>query len=112
MNSTMLPDILGHTPAGTSSNTLMHYAQAIKTGTWQGFDFGSDDLNMARWNSTYPPAYKYEGITAPVALFWGQNDWLVVPEDEAVLAEKLPNLVLNQRVEEDAYTYGLHVRSA
>ena len=60
---------------------------------------------MARWNSTYPPAYKYEGITAPVALFWGQNDWLVVPEDEAVLAEKLPNWVLNQRVEEDAYTH-------
>ena len=46
---------------------------------------------MARWNSTYPPAYKYEGITAPVALFWGQNDWLVVPEDVAVLAEELPN---------------------
>ena len=83
----------------------MHNDQAIKTGTWQGLYLGSDDLNMAEWNSTYPPAYKYEGITAPVALFWGQNDWLVVPEDEAVLAEKLPNLVLNQRVEEDAYTH-------
>ena len=52
---------------------------------FQGLYLGSDDLNMARWNSTYPPAYKYEGITAPVALFWGQNDWLVVLEDEAVL---------------------------
>ena len=60
---------------------------------------------MVEWNSTYPPTYKYEGMTAPVAVFWGQNDWLIVPEDEAVLAEKLPNLVLNQRVEEDAYTH-------
>ena len=90
----------------------MHNDQAIKTGTWQGLYLGSDDLNMAEWNSTYPPAYKYGGITAPVALFWGQNNWLIVPEDEAVLAEKLPNLILNQRVGEDAYTYGLHVWSA
>ena len=78
---------------------------------FQGLYLGSDDLNMAEWNSTYPPAYKYEGMTAPVAVFWGQNDWLIVPE-EAVSAEKLPNLILNQRVGEDAYTYGLHVRSA
>ena len=48
---------------------------------------------MARWNNTSPPEYLYDPVTAPVALFWGQNDWLVVPEDEKDLAGRLPNLV-------------------
>ena len=60
---------------------------------------------MARWNSTSPPEYHYELVTAPVALFWGQNDWLVVPEDEKDLAKRLPNLVTNTRVDEDEYTH-------
>ena len=88
---------------------------------------------MARWNNTSPPEYLYDPVTAPVALFWGQNDWLVVPEDEKDLAGRLPNLVTprwhhhhhchhhlhqhqhhnhqhhyqvtNTRVEEDAYTH-------
>merc|ERR1711892_145178 len=105
MNNTDLPYILGHTPAGTSTLNMIHYAQSVNTGAWAGYDWGSDDLNLNRWNATHPPRYQYDGITAPVALFWGQNDWLVVPEDEAVLADRLPNLVVNWRVDEDAYTH-------
>eukprot|EP00092_Neocalanus_flemingeri_P025080 GFUD01027196.1.p1 GENE.GFUD01027196.1~~GFUD01027196.1.p1 ORF type:complete len:433 (+),score=105.33 GFUD01027196.1:337-1635(+) len=105
MNNTMLPYLLGHVPAGTSVRNMLHYGQSVNTGAWAGYDCGSDQLNLRRWNSTRPPTYKYDVITAPVALFWGENDWLVVPEDEAALAGKLPNLVLNQRVDEDAYTH-------
>ena len=28
----MLPVIMGHTPAGTSANTMIHYGQSVKTG--------------------------------------------------------------------------------
>eukprot|EP00092_Neocalanus_flemingeri_P040675 GFUD01044286.1.p1 GENE.GFUD01044286.1~~GFUD01044286.1.p1 ORF type:complete len:433 (+),score=113.78 GFUD01044286.1:321-1619(+) len=105
MNSTALSYIMGHTPAGTSTMNMLHYGQSVNTGGWAGYDYGSDQLNLRRWNSTRPPTYKYDVITAPVALFWGENDWLVVPKDEAALAAKLPNLVLNQRVDEDAYTH-------
>jgi len=105
MNSTMLPVIMGHTPAGTSATTMIHYGQSVKTGAWAGLDRGSAEANIARWNSSSPPEYSYQPITAPVALFWGQNDWLVVPEDEKDLAGRLPNLVTNTRVDEDAYTH-------
>ena len=84
---------------------MLHYGQSVQTGAWAGYDFGSDQLNIRRWNSTRPPIYKYDVITAPVALYWGENDWLVVPKDEAALAERLPNMVLNLRVDEDAYTH-------
>lgn len=31
-NSTLLPVIIGHTPAGTSTKTVIHYAQEINSG--------------------------------------------------------------------------------
>merc|ERR1711988_1341978 len=32
MNFTLLPVILGHTPAGTSSRTVLHFAQGVQSG--------------------------------------------------------------------------------
>ena len=93
MNSTLLPYIVGHTPAGTSSLNMIHYAQSVTTGGWAGYDWGDTEENMARWNSVAPPVYQYDNITAPVALYWSDNDWLVVPTDVATLANNLPNLV-------------------
>ena len=29
----LLPVIMGHTPAGTSVNTMLHYAQSVKHGS-------------------------------------------------------------------------------
>ena len=70
MNSTLVPYIVGHTPAGTSTLNMLHYAQSVKQGLWTGYDWGSDSLNMARWNSPKPPSYSYTNISSPVALFW------------------------------------------
>merc|ERR1719347_1724424 len=100
MNDTMLPYIVGHCPAGTSNKNMLHYGQSYKAGTWRGFDMGSESENLKKWNSTSPPEYKYNVITAPVAMFWSENDWLVVPQDTAYLATKLPNLVFSHKVAE------------
>ena len=105
MNTTMLPYILSHVPAGTSTMNMIHYAQSVNTGGWAGYDYGSEKLNMERWNATKPPNYRYDVITAPTVLFWAENDWLVVPKDEKYLASKLPNLVANYKVDEPAYTH-------
>lgn len=115
MNSTILPVIMAHNPAGTSMITMLHYAQSVDTGAWGGYDLGSSAANKVRWNSTTPPLYKYSPVTSPVALFWAPDDWMVVPEDEADLAGSLPNLVINVRVPEDQYTHldfiwGVHSR--
>lgn len=105
MNSTLVPYIVGHTPAGTSTLNMLHYSQSVSMGLWAGYDYGEADLNIARWNSVHPPEYKYDNITSPVALYWSDNDWLVVPRDVQSLAKKLPNLVLNHEMEEAAYTH-------
>lgn len=105
MNNTILPYILGHTPAGTSTINMLHYGQSAMHGSWLGMDYGTDVANFVHWNSTTPPAYSYEPVTAPCALYWGQSDWLVVPEDVAYLRDHLPNVVKYVRVEEDEYTH-------
>lgn len=105
MNSTILPYILGHTPAGTSTVNMLHYGQSVVHGTWLGMDFGTDAANVEHWNSTKPPVYFYEPVTAPCALYWAQSDWLVVPEDAAYLKDHLPNVVKFERVGEDEYNH-------
>lgn len=104
MNSTDLPYIICHV-GGTSTQAMAHYAQSVNMGGWRGFDWGSDQDNLAHWNSTSPPEYKYDVIKVPVALFWGQNDWLVDPKDENFLSSKLPNLLTNTRVPDDDFTH-------
>jgi len=105
MNSTDLPVIMGHTPAGTSTWNMVHYAQSKNHGEWMGLDLGSDADNLKHWNATKPPTYSYKQVTAPTALYWSQNDWLVVPQDAAILNKNLPNVVKFERVGEDAYTH-------
>ena len=75
MNQTVVPYILGHCPAGTSTLNMMHYrcrilstsavlvphpqydasplllmhfSQSITGGRWQGYDWGDEDKNIAR----------------------------------------------------------------
>ena len=37
-------------------------------------------------------------MTCPVALYWGQNDWMAHPTDVAQLADSLPNIVASYKV--------------
>ena len=74
MNTTMLPYMLGHVPAGTSVQNLVHYQQGINSQTWAGYYYEDDQLNLQHWNSPKPPTYKYNVVTAPVGLFWAEND--------------------------------------
>ena len=48
MNSTLVPFIVGHTPAGTSTINMMHYAQSVKRGLWAGYDWGSKACDIDR----------------------------------------------------------------
>ena len=88
-NYTLLPVILNHTPAGTSSKTLVHYAQEIESGRFRQFDYGSK-RNMEVYNSTEPPDYDLSRITTPIVLFCGNNDWLSSAVDVMRLSEELP----------------------
>ncbi|XP_058058207.1 lipase 3-like [Anopheles bellator] len=88
-NATLMPVIFGHTPAGTSTKTVVHYAQEIHNeGNFQLFDYGESE-NQRRYGHTTPPAYNLDNISTPIALFYANNDWLAGPMDVANLFSKL-----------------------
>jgi len=93
MNKTMLPTIAHHCPAGISTYTVLQYAQEYKHKNYGGFDWGSDEKNMAHHGSVDPPVYNLKNVNTKVALFWGDNDWLVAEEDLFKIMTQVPNVV-------------------
>ncbi|XP_049530888.1 lipase 3-like [Anopheles darlingi] len=88
-NATLMPVIFGHTPAGTSTKTVVHYAQEIHNeGTFQLFDYGEHE-NQRRYGRVTPPVYDLDNISTPIALFYANNDWLAGPLDVANLFNRL-----------------------
>ncbi|XP_031838473.1 lipase 3 [Nomia melanderi] len=93
----LLPTILNHTPAGTSTKTMIHYAQEIKSGYFRQFDYGPL-RNVLYYKSTSPPNYDLSKITVPIVMFCGSNDWLSAPEDVARLVHELPQQAMVYKV--------------
>lgn len=94
-NKSLLPIILGHTPAGASTKTLVHYAQEIhQKGKFQQFDYGSEG-NIKQYGTKTPPEYPLRKITLPIALFSAQNDWLASDIDVTSLYVKLANPIVH-----------------
>nr|CAD7429300.1 unnamed protein product [Timema monikensis] len=87
-NISMLPVILGHTPAGTSTRTLVHYAQLIRSGRFEPYDFGPR-MNVKCYNQSTPPEYDLTNITVPIALHYSDNDWLADRLDVKNLSVRL-----------------------
>jgi len=90
-NNTLFETIVHHTPAGASTNTLLHYAQEINSKRFCAFDY--KDRNQEIYGQDTPPDYDLGKVTAPVALYWGDNDWLAQQTDILRLITKLPNIV-------------------
>jgi len=70
-----LTEILVNTPAGASVNQLVHYGQGVNSGKFRMFDHGLIG-NMANYGQLTPPDYTLGLVSAPVALHYGDNDWL------------------------------------
>jgi lysosomal acid lipase/cholesteryl ester hydrolase len=87
-----MPVIFGHTPAGTSTKTVTHFAQEIhENGNFQQFDYGEEE-NLKRYGQKLPPLYDVDNIRVPVALFYATNDWLAGPLDVKSLYNKLERI--------------------
>jgi len=67
--------ILNHDPAGASAKTLVHFSQEIESGKFRQYDYGCKN-NLLIYNATEPPDYDLGSITVPIAIFYGDNDWL------------------------------------
>nr|ACU57197.1 triacylglycerol lipase [Penaeus vannamei] len=99
-----LPIILAHTPAGASVHTVNHYAQLVMSGVFDKYDYGLIG-NLNHYGQNTPPLFNLSRVAAPVGLFWGSTDWLADPTDVARLAEGLPNLALNHKVDKEEFNH-------
>ncbi|XP_078580642.1 gastric triacylglycerol lipase-like [Branchiostoma floridae x Branchiostoma japonicum] len=91
MNVSRIPVYVSHSPAGTSVQNMVHYAQSYKSGKFQMFDYGPQG-NMLKYNQSTPPEYNPRNVTLPVVIFSGGHDTLADPTDVAILEGELPNI--------------------
>ncbi|CAL8103712.1 unnamed protein product [Orchesella dallaii] len=104
LDTSLLPVLLGHLPAGASVRTVVHYAQGVPSGTFSQYDYGTEK-NMEKYGQPTPPEYDLTKITAPVALYWGENDWLGAKPDTQRIAELLPNLQRYYRIKDELFNH-------
>uniref|UniRef100_H2YSR9 Lipase n=1 Tax=Ciona savignyi TaxID=51511 RepID=H2YSR9_CIOSA len=83
-----------HDPAGTSTQTVMHWAQLVenKHGTLKRYDYGHLK-NLEKYGRFNPPTYDFSAFTIPTYAFCGFKDTLVVLEDCKKLMTLLPNVI-------------------
>jgi pimeloyl-ACP methyl ester carboxylesterase len=99
VNITRLPVYLSHFPSGTSVKNMVHFAQMVVNGKFQMYDYASASENMKHYNQTTPPLYDLTQVKVPVALYWGQQDWLADPDDVELIRKSLPNIVDEMDIE-------------
>ncbi|XP_039337829.1 lysosomal acid lipase/cholesteryl ester hydrolase-like isoform X2 [Mauremys reevesii] len=104
-----LPEILlksriamyvGHSPAGTSVQNILHWRQALYSKQLQAYDYGSKEKNMEKYNQTTPPIYKIEELKMPIAVWSGGHDLFADPKDVAALLGRITNLVYHKHFPE------------
>ncbi|XP_069680505.1 lipase 3-like [Periplaneta americana] len=104
LNRTMLPVILGHTPAGASTKELVHYGQGVQSAKFRQYDYGFFQ-NLLKYGWGTPPDYDLSKVTAPVALHYSDNDWLAAVVDVEELHSKLPNCIAMHKVALPAFNH-------
>ncbi|KAF2894642.1 hypothetical protein ILUMI_11540 [Ignelater luminosus] len=114
MNDTLIPVIMGHTPAGASTQQILHYGQEIKSRRFRQWDYGSIG-NLRKYGSLSPPKYKLKNIKAPVYLHYSRNDWLSHERDVDQLAKELGNLAgkflsIDKKFNHVDYLFGIDAR--
>ncbi|XP_018572755.1 lipase 3 [Anoplophora glabripennis] len=104
-NQKMLPLILKNDPAGTSTKTIIHYAQEIKNGgNFQQYDYGING-NLIAYGTATPPKYKVNNMKTPVYMMYGENDWLASYVDVQQLATNISSLVGLYKVKLESFNH-------
>lgn len=97
LNTTTLPDLISYLPAGTSVRALDHYYQNMHTSDFRNYDYGIAE-NYKRYKQKTPPSYDVKKITAPMILFYSENDYVTTEENVLELGKRLPNVLLTEKV--------------
>ncbi|XP_051002902.1 tear acid lipase-like protein [Acomys russatus] len=100
LNESRLDVYAGQAPLGTSVQNLLHYSQAIRTGVFQAYDWGSSALNMLHYSQPTPPLYKVKNMMVPTAMWSGGQDILANPIDVKNLEANISNLICHKKIDE------------
>ncbi|KOB70584.1 Lipase [Operophtera brumata] len=103
-NSTMLPVILGHTPAGAAIRQVAHYGQVIRSNSFRRYNYNAL-TNLREYGSLTPPEYNLSLVTAPAYLHYGLADRQVDYRDLLKLANILPNVVKVNQAERETFNH-------
>jgi pimeloyl-ACP methyl ester carboxylesterase/ankyrin repeat protein len=95
----VLPILTQYEPSSTSAQNLAHWSQLVRSGTFSAFDYGKAE-NLKVYGQETPPVYNLKNIKIPVAVFYGELDYLANPTDiESFLLQELPNVIFSLKVE-------------
>lgn len=83
---------------------MFHYTQLIATNRFAQYDYG-DALNVEKYGNCTPPDYSLDNCTAPVALFYSDQDTLARSANVQRLAQKLPNVIALRRIPDDTFNH-------
>ncbi|NXP75181.1 LIPM Lipase, partial [Ramphastos sulfuratus] len=98
LNVSRIDVYLSHYPDSTSLQNILHWRQLYQTGEFKGYDYGSD--NLLRYNQTTPPFYQLEKMQAPLAAWYGGQDWISDPEDVNSTLPRIANLAYKKYIPE------------
>ncbi|XP_030741797.1 gastric triacylglycerol lipase isoform X2 [Echinops telfairi] len=98
LNTSRLDVYLSHNPAGTSVQNVLHWSQAVSSGKFQAFDWGSPVQNKMHYNQPTPPFHNMTAMRVPIAVWSGGNDWLADPHDVDLLLPRLSNVIYSKKI--------------
>ncbi|XP_054975436.1 gastric triacylglycerol lipase isoform X2 [Sorex araneus] len=98
LNTSRLDVYISHNPAGTSVQDILHWDQAIRSGKFQAYDWGSSARNIMHYNQPTPLQYNLTSMQVPIALWSGSRDWLADPKDVDRLLTTLPNIIYHKQI--------------
>ncbi|XP_014477144.1 PREDICTED: lipase 3-like [Dinoponera quadriceps] len=104
LNTTALPYLLSHFPAGSSIQTLYHYYQNIHAKNFQSYDYGPVG-NYEHYKQKTPITYDLSKVTVPIALFYSSNDLVVRKTNVLELQKHLPNVALLEEVQYELFNH-------
>ncbi|XP_058908801.1 lipase member K-like [Kogia breviceps] len=84
---------LSQSPAGTSVQNMLHWAQAVNSGQFQAFDWGNHDQNMMHFHQHTPPLYNVSKMEVPTAVWSGGQDPVADLKDVENLLPKITRLI-------------------
>uniref|UniRef100_A0AC34R737 Lipase n=1 Tax=Panagrolaimus sp. JU765 TaxID=591449 RepID=A0AC34R737_9BILA len=95
INMTRVMIYMDHTPAGSSTKNVVHWAQMVASGKFCKYDYGTK--NQEFYGQPTAPEYNISKLRIPTYLYYSADDWLADPLDvEGNIIPKLNKTVLKE----------------